>query len=92
MLNLPIGSYLIPDTDSVYPDRIERVSDPRAGQSWAVRSNGMCLSRSLEWDREPLPSSGLRTTEWYYQHRWPTPEEAYAAWKSWTRKVGDDGK
>jgi hypothetical protein len=92
MLDLPIGCYLIPETGYSSPDRIECTNDPRSGQSWAVRSNGMCLSRSLEWDHEPRPSSSLRTAEWYYQHRWDSAEEAYSAWKRWSRRQDDDGR
>lgn len=91
-LDLPVGSYLLPDS-YFGMDRIELVSPPGAPEmQWAVRCNGLCLSRSLAWDREPLPSSCLRNAEWYHQHRFATPEEAYQTWQRWQARIGDDGR
>lgn len=92
ILPLPIGSYLLPETDDGQA-RIEWVGINLHGQpQWAVRGNGVCLSRALEWDREPLPSSSLRTVEWYHQHRFLSDEEAYTHWLRWQRRVADDGR
>ena len=86
-LNLPIGSYRLPVTADG-PARIEWVGSVLHGHElWAVRGNGLCLSRALEWDHEPLPSSSLRTVEWYHQHRFTSAEEAYTYWRRWYRRV-----
>ena len=91
-LPLPIGSYLLPVTVDGQA-RIERTGPNIHGQpQWAVRGNGLCLSRSLAWDHEPLPSSSLRTVEWYHQHRFLSAEEAYTCWQRWQRRVADDGR
>ena len=92
-IDLPIGSYLLPNTSGAGLDRIEWVgSNPPNGHPWAVQAGGMCLSRSLEWDHEPLSSSSLRTAEWYRQHRYASAEEAYAFWQRWERRVANDGR
>lgn len=91
-LDLEVGSYLLPESFGYSTDRIEYAGHGPNGIRWAVRSGSLCLSRALEWDHEPLPSSSLRTMEWYHQHRFDTPEEAYVAWKKWARRMEDDGK
>ena len=92
VIDLPVGSYLLPE--SFYGlDRIERVSPlGAADEQWAVRCNGLCLSRALEWNREPVPSSSARTPAWCGQHRYASPEEAYRTWQCWRERVADDGR
>lgn len=91
-LPLPIGSYLLPVTIDGQA-RIERTGPNIYGQpQWAVRGNGLCLSRSLEWDREPLPSSSLRTVEWYRQHRFTSPEEGLMFWERYQTKIANDNR
>ena len=93
-IDLPIGSYLLPNSSGVGLDRIEWCGPavPPA-YSWAVRAGGnLCLSKALEWDHEPMPSSSRRTVEWYHKHRYASPEEAYAFWQRWERRVADDGR
>lgn len=92
-LDLPIGSYLLPEAFGYSQDRIEQVDgfNAKGKPRWAVRSNGLCLSRALQWDHEPVPSSSLRTAEWMATHRYDSAEEAYSYWKRWSRRVEDDG-
>lgn len=91
-LPLPIGSYLLPATADGQA-RIERTGPNIHGQpQWAVRGNGLCLSRSLAWDHEPLPSSSLRTVEWYRQHRFTSPEEGLMFWERYQTKIANDNR
>lgn len=94
MLDLQIGSYLLPEAFGYAQDRIEYVGPqaPAGVGQWAVRSSSLCLSRDLEWDHEPQPSSSLRTTEWYRRHRFGSAVEAYAYWRRWARRLDDDGR
>lgn len=91
-IDLPVGSYLLPDSH-LGQDRIELVSPLGAEPpQWAVRCNGLCLSRAMEWNREPVPSCNLRTAEWYGKHRFATPEEAYQTWQRWRDWLASDGR
>lgn len=91
-LPLPIGSYLLPVTIDGQA-RIERTGPNIHGQpQWAVRNNGLCLSRALDWDRDPLPSSSLRTVEWYRQHRFTSPEEGLMFWERYQTKIANDNR
>ncbi len=70
--DLPVVAYRL-SVAGEDPDYLESVGyDIYGNEQWAVRSNGMCLSRSLEWDRAvggaqqrhvpfPLPGVGPRT-------------------------------
>ena len=90
--DLPVVAYRL-SVAGEDPDYLESVGyDIHGNEQWAVRSNGMCLSRSLEWDREPMPSSSLRTVEWYRQHRFTSPEEGLMFWERYQTKIANDNR
>lgn len=68
-----ICAYRLPDET-----RIEETQWSSPPSSWAVRRNSSCLNKDGEWEYEPMPSS--RDSDFYARCRWPSPEEAYAAW------------
>lgn len=56
---------------------VERCIQRSGSVLWAVRDwHKSCLSKSGEWDDEPLPSA--RTEEWISQHRFHSAQEAFA--------------
>ena len=71
--NYPLTPIVFAVTEEI---AIERVKSRDGQYRWAVRRNGECLSRKLEWDYEPFPSS--RTDEWLRLNRFDSVEEAHA--------------
>jgi hypothetical protein len=55
------------------------------GEKWAVRRSGCCLSKSGEWDYEPIPSS--RTDSFYKKYRFKTLGDAIKVYKKTVEMV-----
>ena len=69
-------------------DRVEfhRMNSPfYAGEKWAVRRHGFCLSRTGVWEYEPMPSS--RDEEFYAAFRFDTMEQAVETYRSANAEV-----
>lgn len=63
---------------------VDRVWQRDGADRWAVRDGGVCITREIESEYEPLPSS--RTDEFLARCRFDTFEEALAIAHAWIRK------
>lgn len=77
---LPIRSYQLTSGRRSIAQHIDRCGQIEGPDKWAVRRGSECLSRSGEWEWEPLPSS--RDDDFLARCRFDTAAEAYAAWKA----------
>lgn len=59
------------------PIRVERVGQVSGPDKWAVRHRNNCLSRSGEWEWEPMPSG--RDDDFIARCRFDTADEACSA-------------
>lgn len=89
---LEIGSYIL---KKEYRNTISLVrvggidKDGMAINRWMIKGPGSsCLSKSGEWDIEPLPSS--RSDHYIEKHRWTDPEEAYSFWLAYKGKYNQE--
>jgi hypothetical protein len=68
----------------------EIYAEARSENSWAVTYSGLCLSVNGVWSYEPLPSS--RSDDWLAENRFPTPEDAKAAYLKYKHNLKINGK
>ncbi len=85
---IPVDSYLL-HRDPSNLICLQRAVQQDGTVLWAVRSlgsfmPGFTLNKQSEFEFEPLPSS--RTRAYLKRCRFPTPEDALAAWNEWIRK------
>lgn len=67
------------DTGALFPPRFVRMNSPfYDGERWAVRWYGHCLTKTAEWEYEPMPSS--RDDAFYARCRFDTLEQAVETW------------
>ena len=72
-------SHQFADTGELSPPRFVRMNSPfYDGEKWAVRWHGRCLTKTAEWEYEPLPSS--RDDAFYARCRFDTLEQAVETW------------
>jgi len=61
-----------------FPILVEACRQADGSLKWAVRQRTQwCLSKSGEWDFEPIPSA--RTNQWLTDHRWNDRKDAIKA-------------
>ncbi len=84
-------------TEFQFKDMFEDTSEPSTvsfvrmnspfydGERWAVRGHGHCLTKTAEWEYEPMPSS--RDDAFYSRCRFDTLEQAVKTWNRANRDV-----